>query len=225
MALCQTEVSKRNSKAFRQVAASAIPRRTNFFYFDPENPDNVVEVKAAPAPASPARRKAQPAALTTEQVAKISTMQQKLAVQLESERQRVMTLQKYEGQYKEWRVRCDQLSKEVDTCQQQLYDKDNELSHAYRKLEASASERVALRKANLQLQEEREMIQNRLSLGEGAKMLQGNSDDVALSEPPSELPVAHYSPPDDAIKGSEADAKSATIAGVQFANLIKLWPH
>ncbi len=50
-------------------------------------------------------------------LAKAAQLQQLLAGQLDSERQRVFQLQQYEGQYKESRMRADHLSMEVNDLQ------------------------------------------------------------------------------------------------------------
>eukprot|EP00798_Chlamydomonas_sp_ICE-L_P007126 gene7126-231_t len=77
-----------------------------------------------------------------------------LSTQLELERNRVNKLKKYEKGYKEWRVRADQLAQDLRYMEEQLCEKDTELSGAYRKLETSATERLALRQSNLNLKDE-----------------------------------------------------------------------
>jgi hypothetical protein len=50
----------------------------------------------------------------------------------------VIHLQQFEGMYREWRMRAERLEADLDVMQRAIAEKDAELAHGYRLLEASA---------------------------------------------------------------------------------------
>jgi len=201
-----------------QIKTGTKKSTASYFYFDPEDPENVVEVRAAnsiatkadvartasflpvmPAPAvkivpsSPSSNgnhgSLNGTQLAMQQItnqtgimgktekevgqalAKAAVMQQELIAALEQERGRVMELAQYESLYREWRVRADQLVMEVTLLQRSVTEKDEELGHAYKKLESNAVERSALRKHVAALIEENTLLRGALTGGEISKLL------------------------------------------------------
>ncbi|KAF5832341.1 hypothetical protein DUNSADRAFT_11783 [Dunaliella salina] len=136
------------------------------YIFDPESPEQVEESHLEPHPELDrahdllAQQQEQEAAGTLpngwglarqqagdEQAAmsiresKAVEMQKALVEQLEMEQQQVMELQRYEGLYKEVMMRADRSEADIAYMQNMVAEKDAELAHTYKLLEASAAER------------------------------------------------------------------------------------
>eukprot|EP00200_Dunaliella_tertiolecta_P016323 CAMPEP_0202414350 /NCGR_PEP_ID=MMETSP1128-20130828/32523_1 /ASSEMBLY_ACC=CAM_ASM_000463 /TAXON_ID=3047 /ORGANISM="Dunaliella tertiolecta, Strain CCMP1320" /LENGTH=330 /DNA_ID=CAMNT_0049020749 /DNA_START=90 /DNA_END=1083 /DNA_ORIENTATION=- len=140
------------------------------YIFDPESPEEVEESHLEPHPELDrahdllAQQQEQEAAGTVpdiwglarqqagdEQAAmsiresKAAEMQKALVEQLNMEQQQVMELQRYEGLYKEVMMRADRSEADIAYMQNMVAEKDAELAHTYKLLEASAAERSRLR--------------------------------------------------------------------------------
>jgi len=145
--------------------------RHSFYYFNPEDPEHVVEVQAAGAPdkgaiaAAVAAGGSQPGTAlaaadpnATAALAKSSAMQAELVAQLDAERRKNKELAQYESMYREWRVRATSATAEVSQLRRVLSEKDSELAMAYERLEHAALERAALHKMSLALESEAESL-------------------------------------------------------------------
>uniref|UniRef100_A0A7S0R2N6 Uncharacterized protein n=1 Tax=Chlamydomonas leiostraca TaxID=1034604 RepID=A0A7S0R2N6_9CHLO len=92
--------------------------------------------------------------------AKATEMAQQLVVQLEREQARVAQLAQYEGMYREWRMRAERLESDVSVMQRAVADKDAELAHGYKLLEAAAERTRALQQALAEARAQRAALQS-----------------------------------------------------------------
>ncbi|GLC35288.1 hypothetical protein PLESTB_000580700 [Pleodorina starrii] len=181
--LSSTSIHHRGSRMLPRVSALSESANGNgkvhskqlkFFYFDPNNPEEVREMHAKHRDMHSHHHSsnngtgsgyngngngvhhsnghAQSNGHTSSQqlvhvkdTSKDLAQLQRLNAQLEEARSAVAKLQQYEVLYKESRMRSKQMQVEVSTLQQLLADKDAELARQYKRMELEASERSGLR--------------------------------------------------------------------------------